>query len=137
VMLGGGALIFRIHWQQPLALAALTLGYAAFAAGLMATLAAVIADERAANVLNNIAGMALGLVGGCAFPPQNLPVFLRDHITPLMPSFWFCDTVRNLEFGNAHVPWLFVTLKLIVLGAVFITIAVVLFRRRFKEGLRP
>jgi ABC-type multidrug transport system permease subunit len=137
VMLGGGALVFRIHWQQPLALAVLTLGYAAFAAGLMATLAAVITDERAANVLNNIAGMALGLVGGCAFPPQNLPAFLRDHITPLMPSFWFCDTVRNLEFGNANVPWLFVTLKLVVLGAVFIVIAVFLFRRRFKEGLRP
>jgi ABC-type multidrug transport system permease subunit len=137
VMLGGGALIFRIHWQQPLALAVLTLGYAAFAAGLMAALAAVITDERAANVLNNIAGMALGLVGGCAFPPQNLPAFLRDHITPLMPSFWFCDTVRNLESGNANVPWFFVTLKLVLLGAVFIAIAVFLFRQRFKEGLRP
>lgn len=137
VMLGGGTLIFRFHWQQPIALAVLTLGYAAFAAGLMATLAAVITDERAANVLNNIAGMALGLVGGCAFPPQNLPAFLRDHITPLMPSFWFCDTVRNLEFGSANVPWLFVTFKLVALGAVCLGIAVFLFRRRFKGGLRP
>ena len=54
-----------------------------------------------------------------------------------MPSFWFCDTVRNLEFGSANVPWLFVTFKLVALGAVCLGIAVFLFRRRFKEGLRP
>ena len=136
VMLGGGALIFRIHWQQPLPLALLTLGYTAFAAGLMATLAAVITDERSANVLNNIVGMALGLVGGCAFPPQQLPAFLRDHVTPLLPSFWFCDAVRNLEIGNANVPWIFVALKLAVVGAVLIALAVFIFRRRFKAGLR-
>lgn len=135
VMLGGGGLAFRIHWQHPLALAVLTLAYAAFAAGLMATLAAVLTDERAANVLNNIAGMALGLAGGCAFPPQQLPAFLREHVTPLLPSYWFCDTVRNLEFGSAPVPWLVVALKLAVTGAVFIGIAALLFRRRFKAGV--
>ena len=54
-----------------------------------------------------------------------------------MPSFWFCDTVRNLEIGNANVPWLFATLKLGLLGTLFIAIAVILFRRRFKQGLRP
>ena len=136
VMLGGGALAFRIHWHHPFALAGLTLGYAVFAAGLMATLAAVISDERSANVLNNIVGMALGLVGGCAFPPQQLPAFLRDHVTPWLPSFWFSDAVRSLEFGSAPVPWLNVMLKLSLTGAGFIGIAALLFRRRFKAGVR-
>lgn len=136
VMLGAGGLIFRIHWHQPLALAGLAVGYAVFAAGFMAALAAAFEDERSANVLNNIAGMALGLAGGCAFPPENLPAFLRDHVTPLLPSYWFCDTVRNLEFGPGNVPWLSTALRLALVGAVGIALAVFLFRRRFRAGGR-
>ncbi|HEU0039126.1 MAG TPA: ABC transporter permease, partial [Verrucomicrobiae bacterium] len=104
VMLGGGAVIFRIHWQQPLALAALTLGYSAFAAGTMALLVSLMPDERRGTALNTIAAMALGIMGGCAFPPQNLPAFLREHVSPLLPSYWFADTVRRLNFGDENVP---------------------------------
>lgn len=136
VMLGGGAMAFRIQWQHPFALAVLTLGYAGFAAGFMAVLTAMVADERAVNVLSNIAGMALALVGGCAFPPQQLPTFLREHITPMLPTYWYADTVRNLEFGNTNVPWLLVTLKLTGLSVLLIGLAAFLFRQRFRKGLR-
>lgn len=136
VMLGGGGLIFRIHWPQVVPLLSLTLGYAFFVAALFAALVALVPDERRGGVLNNIAGMALSLAGGCAFPPQQLPGFLRDHITPLLPSYWFVDTLRNLECGSANAPWLFITLKLVVVSAMLIGLAAVLFRRRFKTGLR-
>jgi len=135
VMLGGGGLIFRIHWPHPLALAALTFGYACFAACLMAVLVALVPDERRANALNTITGMALGIAGGCAFPPQQLPAFLREHITPNLPSFWFADTARNL-LGGTDVPWVFVSIKLIVAGVLLIGIAAFLFHRRFKSGAR-
>jgi len=36
---------------------------------------------------------------GCAFPANQLPAFLRDHITPLMPSFWF--VTRRATFSSA------------------------------------
>lgn len=136
MMLGGGGLIFRIYWPHALALLSLTFGYACFVAALFATLVALVPDERRAGVLNNIAGMALGLAGGCAFPPQQLPAFLREHVTPLLPSFWFVDTLRNLECGSANAPWLFVLLKLAGVSAVLIVLAAILFRRRFKTGLR-
>jgi hypothetical protein len=136
VMLGGGGLVFQIHWQNPLALAALVAGYSCFVAALFAVLVALVPDERRAGVLNNIAAMALGLVGGCAFPPSQLPEFLRDHITPLMPTYWFANTARNLQSGGGDGPWGFVLLKL-VLCAVFLTVlAAWLFRRKFKTGLR-
>src|ERR1035437_2038535 len=136
VMLGGGGLIFRIHWPHMIPLLSLTLGYTCFVAALFATLVALVPDERRAGVLNNIAGMALGLVGGCAFPPQQLPAFLRKHVTPLLPSYWFVDALRNLECGSANAPWLFVSLKLIGISALLIGLAAILFRRRFKTGLR-
>ena len=136
IMLGGGGLIFRIHWQHPLALTALAAGYACFVAALFALLVALMPDERRAAVLNNLAGMALGLAGGCAFPANQLPAFLREHVTPLMPSYWFVDTARNLQFGGENVAWGLVALKLVLLGVVLLALAAVLIRRRFKMGLR-
>ena len=105
VMLGGGGLVFQIHWQNPLPLLALVFGYACFIAALFAVLVALVPDERRAGVLNNVAGMALGLAGGCAFPASQLPAFLREHITPLMPSNWFVETARNLQFNSPGVAW--------------------------------
>ena len=137
VLIGGGGLVFRIHWQNPLALVALTAGYSCFVAALFALLVALVPDERRANVLNNMAGMGLGLVGGCAFPARQLPTFLRDHITPLMPSNWFVDATRNLQFNNPGVVWGVVLLKLAVCSVVLAALAAVLFRRKFKTGLRP
>jgi ABC-2 type transport system permease protein len=136
IMLGGGGLIFRIHWQHPLALMLLTAGYTCFAAALFALLVALMPDERRAAVLNNMAGMALGLVGGCAFPANQLPVFLREHVTTLMPSYWFADTASHLQFGGENVAWGLVTLKLVLLSVVLLALAAVLIRRRFKMGLR-
>jgi hypothetical protein len=46
------------------------------------------------------------------------------------------DTARALQSGAADVPWLLVALKLLGLSGVLIGLAVVLFRRRFREGLR-
>jgi ABC-type multidrug transport system permease subunit len=136
VMLGGGGLVFQIHWQNPLALFALIVGYNCFIAALFAVLVALVPDERRAGVLNNIAGMALGLVGGCAFPPQQLPAFLREHITPLMPSYWFANTARNLQFSSGEGAWGIALLKLAVCGVVLTALAALLFRQRFKTGLR-
>jgi ABC-type multidrug transport system permease subunit len=134
VLLGGGGLIFHIRWQHPLALVTLTFGYAGFAAGLMAVLAAVLTDERAANVLNTLVGMGLGLAGGCAFPPQQLPGFLREHVSPLLPTYWFAETVRTLEFGGGPAPWWLVAVRLAALSALLLGLAAFLFRRRFREG---
>ncbi len=136
VMLGGGGLIFRIHWQDPVALTCLAFGYACFTAGLYAVLIAMVPDERRAAVLTNLAGMGLGLAGGCAFPPRQLPTFLREHVTPLLPSNWFVETARSLQDGATGVPWVWVALKLVLLSVALIGLAAVLFRRRFKGGLR-
>lgn len=136
VMLGGGSFIFGFHWENLFPLIALTFAYACFAAALFATVVALMPDERRAAVLSNITGMFLGIVGGCAFPPQQLPGFIRDHVTPLLPSYWFADAARNLECGSATAPWLFVTLKLLVAGIFLAALSALLFRGKFKNGRR-
>lgn len=136
IMLGGGGLIFGIRWQRPLELITLLFGYNCFVAAFFATLVGLMPDERRAVVLNNLAGMGLGLIGGCAFPARQLPAFLRDHVTPLMPSNWFVETARGLEFGDRNVPWVLVSLKLAVLAVGLIGLAAVLFRHKFMKGFR-
>lgn len=135
VMLIGGGLVFEIQWEHPLPLAALVFCYALFVAALFAVLVAIVPDERRASVLNNITGMALGLVGGCAFPAHQLPQFLREHITPLMPSNWFVETARSVHFGDPNA-WQMVSIKLALCSVVLTALAAVLFRRKFRTGLR-
>lgn len=136
IMLGGGSLIFRIHWQHPIVLTVLVLGYACFAATLMALIVAVVTEERLANALTNMAGMALGIAGGCAFPPENLPAFLRYHVGPHLPSYWFSNTVRWLEWGGSGAPWVLASLKLAGVSVLLIGAAALIFQRRFKRGVR-
>lgn len=136
IMLGGGGLIFHIHWQHPLALMALVVAYACLVAALFAVLVALVPDERRASLLNNLAGMALGFVGGCAFPAHDLPAFLREHVTPLMPSNWFVETARNLQFNGPNVHWQSTMLGLFVCSVTLAALASLLFRRKFKTGLR-
>lgn len=137
VLLGGGALMFHIRWHHPFVIAGLTLGYTTFAAAIMAALTALMPGERRGDAIYSIVGMALGLAGGCAFPARQLPTFIREHVTPWLPSNWFVETIRNVEFGNSPASeWSFVAIKLIVVSAVLIALAAFLFRRRFKAGLR-
>lgn len=137
ILLGGGGLIFRVEWQHPVALVLLTVGYAFFAAGLMAVLVALIPDERKAGALNTVIGMGLGLAGGCMFPPQALPAFLREHITPLLPTYWFVDTARNLQYSGGDVAWGLTLTRLLALGLILLVLAALLFRRQFRAGVRP
>jgi ABC-type multidrug transport system permease subunit len=129
VMLGGGALVFRIHWAHPLGVALVTACYACFAACLMAVLVALVPDERRANVINSLAAMMLGIGGGCAFPPEQLPALLRQHLTPLLPPYWFTQTLR------ANTGFLSTAVALLLLSAAMVGLSAFLFRRRFKAGL--
>ena len=136
ILLGGGGLVFQVHWRQPLSMIPLTIGYICFVTGLFAVLVALVPDERRATALNNIAGMAVGLIGGCLFPSENLPAFVRDHLTPLMPSAWFAGGIRSLHFGGGEVAWGLATVKLVALSVLLLTLAAALLRRKVQSGSR-
>jgi hypothetical protein len=136
LMLGGGGLIFGIRWRHPLPIGLLVLGFAAFGAAFAALFAALMPDARRADALANLTAMAIALAGGCAFPPQSLPAFLRENITPLLPSSWLAQGIRELEFGSAPVDWPMILLRLMVVAGVLLGLAAWQFRRRFAKGLR-
>lgn len=136
ILLTGGALLFGVDWRSPVPLALLTLGYSGFAAGLMAVLVALIPDERKASALNTVIAMGLALAGGCMFPPQALPAFLGRNITPLLPTHWFVDTARNLQYSGSEAPWVLALVKLSVVSVVLMLLAALLFRRQLRAGVQ-
>jgi ABC-2 type transport system permease protein len=134
ILLGGGELLFHFRWPRPLQLGLLTLAYVGFATGLMAVTVAVMRDERHANALNNILSMVLGMAGGCMFPPEQLPAAMREHLSPLLPTYWFATAGRQLWWSDAS--WFLPAAKLAALGALGLGLAAFLFKRRFAKGLR-
>lgn len=136
ILLGGGPVLFQFGWRDPLAVLVLTLGVALFGAGLMSALASLLPGERRADQLNAMVAMILGLASGCTFPAQSLPVFLRDHVTPWLPQFWYIEAVRASQSADAGWPWPTVTARLALIGLVLALFAAWRLRARLAKGVR-
>jgi len=135
VMFGGGGLVFGIHWEKPVAMTAVILAFGLFAAGLMAVIAALARNERRANAVNSVIVMCLSFVGGSFFPARQLPPMFRDHLSPLMPNYWFIESLRSLQSGGDML-WSWAVLKLVVLGLALVMAASWIFQRSLSKGLR-
>lgn len=136
ILFVGGGWIFRIDWSRPMAMVVLILAYGLFGSGFMALLAALARSERRADVLNNVIVLFLSFLGGSFFPARQLPAFLRDHVCPMMPNYWFIEGLRGLQSGSGDVLWTVSALKLSVVGALLVLVAATLFQRSLGKGAR-
>jgi ABC-type multidrug transport system permease subunit len=80
-----GAVVFRIRMRDPLALAALGIGFAAFAAGLHLLSTSLARSDRSAGFVGGVVVLVLSLVGGTFVPAEQYPPFLRTLAT-LVPN---------------------------------------------------
>jgi ABC-type polysaccharide/polyol phosphate export permease len=135
LFLGGGS-VFRVHWQQPLPMALVILAFGLFASGFMALIAAVAQSERRANVLNNSIVLIMAFVGGGFFPARQLPAFLRDYVSPLMPNYWFIETIRSLQGIEGQMSWMMNAARLSLLGLALVALAAWIFQRSLSKGVR-
>ena len=136
ILLGGGSLVFGFSWQQLGPTVLLVLCYSFFAAGLMGFIAALAGRERRADMFNTMLVIFFAAVGGSMWPPEVLPPFVRDSITPLSPTFWFGDTLRQLQMRPEEANWVFYTVLLLVLALAMIAAASGLFRFRLERGIK-
>ncbi len=134
ILVGGGGLIFHVHWPRPVQFAIVTAAYVCFATGLTSLLAVIVHNEKHADALNNVVAMGLAIGGGCMFPAEQLPAALRNHITPLLPTHWYAATARELWWSSGS--WWLAAIKLIAVAAVCLVLASYFLRRRFLKGDR-
>ena len=133
IMLGGGGLIFQIDWRHPAAIVLLTAAYCIFVSGLVTLFPALVGDARSAQVLGSTVAMVLGLAGGSLFPARQLPAFLREHICPLLPNYWYTEAMRTVAF-EPHGAWVGVCLRTALLGMTMLVVAAALLQRSLEKG---
>lgn len=134
IIFGGGGIIFQIDWENPFLIGVAVFAYALFAAGFMAFLASIAKTEKRADTINAAIIMGIAFAGGSFFPASELPAFVGTYISPLMPNFWFIETLRELQSGNGGTAWMPHVLKLIITGIVLVTISSVSLNRHFRKG---
>ena len=134
ILFGVGSAIFRIQWQHPWIILLLLLAYAFFSTGFITALAALMKTQKRAAIVNNVLIMMMAFLGGSMMPSNALPDALAKNVCPLFPTYWFTESIKNLEFGIDGPGWVMTFAKLMVLGAVFTGISTSLFNRLLTKG---
>jgi ABC-2 type transport system permease protein len=131
VLLGASAAIFHISWGQPLSVVLATFGLIVAATGFGIMLMSFIKNTRQTGPILGGVLMITGMVGGLVTNGiPNVPKVM-DTIALSMPQGWAMHTWKLSLTGSDPATLVLPTLVLIVLGLIFFTLGLTLFRRRF------
>jgi ABC-2 type transport system permease protein len=97
-----GAVAFGVDWGDPLGAALTVLLFALVATGVGLLVGAAATDAEQARSIGSPVAIALGMLGGCMWPLEIVPPFMRTvgHVTP---HAWAMDAWTGLIFDGAGV----------------------------------
>lgn len=131
VLLGASAAIFHISWGQPWSVVLATFGLIVAATGFGIMLMSFIKNTRQTGPILGGVLMITGMVGGLVTNGiPNVPRIM-DTIALSVPQGWAMHTWKLSLTGSDPATLVLPTLVLIVLGSIFFTLGLTLFRRRF------
>ena len=136
ILFVGGALIFRIQWQQPVLLLLLAAAFSVFCVGFIGLLTAIMMNQKRAAMFNSVLILLMAFLAGNIMPVNQLPAALRDNVSRWLPNYWFHQAVLRLEMGFEGPHWLVASLVLLLAGVATMWIGSVLFTRRLAAGLK-
>jgi len=126
-----GALLFGVHWGNPLAATALVFTWALVGAGAGMLAGTLFRTPEQSTSIAVAAGIILGMLGGCMWPLEIVPAGMRA-IGHLTPQAWAVDAWTELLSRGGTLTD--ITRQLIVLigfALVLVTISV----RRLRHSL--
>jgi ABC-2 type transport system permease protein len=131
LIIGVGAVVFGVHWGNPLAAVVLTFVWALVGAGAGMLAGTVFRTPEQATSVGVAAGMVLGMLGGCMWPLEIVPAAMRTigHFTP---QAWAVDAWTELLSRAGNVGDIARQL-LVLLG--FAVVLVVIAGRRLRHVL--
>jgi ABC-type multidrug transport system permease subunit len=131
VLLAASALIFHIAWGQPISVALATFGLIVAATGFGVMLMSFIKSTRQTGPILGCVLTLTGMVGGLLTNGiPNVPPIM-DTIALSMPQGWAMHTWKLTLAGGNVATILLPVIVLFVLGALFFTVGLMSFRRRF------
>lgn len=132
ILLVVSALIFHIAWGEPLSVGLATLGLIVSATGFGVMLMSFIKSSRQTGpVLGGVLTLT-GMLGGLftnGLP--NIPESM-NKVSLIMPQGWAIQAWKLSLAGNGADAVLLPALVLMIIGASFFTLGLMLFRRRFN-----
>lgn len=131
VLMASSAIIFRIRWGEPLAVALVALGLVATAAGLGVLLMSFLKSTRQAGPVMGTVLTLSGMVGGLFTTGfQNLPA-TYETINLLTPHGWALRGWKLALAGGGVSDVSLTCLVTLGMGIIFFAVGAVVFRRRF------
>ena len=128
-LVGFGMLVMRVNWgHAPAALAVVLLSSALAAAALGTTLGTFVKTEGQANGLSITAGMVMALLGGCWYPLELFPQFIRSAVK-VLPTTWAMQGMLDIVLRRQGLPAVLPSAGvLLAFAAVFFAVGIWRFR---------
>lgn len=96
LLLAFGIIVMKLNWgREPLGLAVVLVPFALAAAALGTSLGTFIKSEGQANGLSIMTGMVFALLGGCWYPIELFPEFVRSAVK-VLPTTWAMQGMLDL-----------------------------------------
>jgi ABC-2 type transport system permease protein len=129
LLVGFGILVMKVNWgHDPAALAAILILSALAAAALGVALGTFIKTEGQASSLSIMFGMLMALLGGCWYPIELFPEFMRN-VVKVIPTTWAMQGLLDIVLRGQGLPAVLPEAAILLgFAGVFLTIGVLRFR---------
>jgi len=119
---------FKLNWGNPLGVYIILICSALAAASIGTAMGTFIKSEGQAVGLSIMAGMLMGMLGGCWYPLELFPSFMQT-IAQIFPTYWSMQGLLDLLLRGAGVAEILPEAGVLILFAgVFFSIGVWRFR---------
>lgn len=96
LLVGFGVVVMKLNWgHSPAALAVMLVASALAAAALGTALGTLVKTEGQASGLSMMLGMVMALLGGCWYPAELFPPFVRTA-AKILPTTWAMQGMLNI-----------------------------------------
>lgn len=129
LLIGFGMVVMKLNWgRDPLALGVILVSSALAASALGTALGAFVKTEGQASSISVTMGMVMALLGGCWYPLEMFPQFIRDAVK-VLPTTWAMQGMLDLVLrGQGLTAVLPEAGVLLLFALIFFTIGVARFR---------
>jgi ABC-2 type transport system permease protein len=129
------ALLFGLHWGNPLKLAGVVAACAFSITGLLALILALARTREQANVMSSVILLILAMLGGNMFPLENLPTMMQA-IGRMIPNHWAVVALQGSLRAKPMAELLTPLGGLLAVGAFGSVVGYFLFQRQLARGGR-
>jgi linearmycin/streptolysin S transport system permease protein len=124
---------FGVHWGDSIGVFLLTTSLICFGVSLVFLMGTIFRSPEQPSSLGPWIGVFLGMLGGCMWPLEVVPPFMRT-VAYLSPAAWAMDGYRALIFSNASaIAILPDVAAMFLLATAFSALGIFRLRRQFSR----